>query len=107
METPVTVYGPIRSATGSKTVTLEWAGGTVADAIAAVVESYPRAEPSLYDGDAVRPSVRVSIDGERADLETSVPDDASLTLVPAVQGGSGADRGANRVVQSTASPSSQ
>lgn len=89
METEVTVYGPLRSATGSKTVSLEWAGGTVADAIAALVDAYPRAESHLYDDDAVRPSVRVSIDGERADLEDRVPDEASLTLVPAVQGGAG------------------
>lgn len=89
METEVTVYGPLRSATGAKTVGLEWPGGTVADAIAAFADAYPRAEPHLYDGDAVRPSVRVSIDGERAALEDRVPDGASLTLVPAVQGGAG------------------
>ncbi|MDF9745508.1 MoaD/ThiS family protein [Natrinema salsiterrestre] len=89
METAVTVYGPVRGATGDKTVTLEWAGGTVADAIAAVVETYPRAEPHLYDGEEVRTSVRVSIDGERAALEDRVPEDAALAVVPAVQGGSG------------------
>ncbi|GAB3667530.1 MoaD/ThiS family protein [Halopiger thermotolerans] len=88
MEIDVTVYGPLRSATGAKTISLEWSGGTVADAVAALVDAYPRAEPHLYDGDEVRPSVRVSIDGERATLEASVPDDASLTIVPAVQGGS-------------------
>jgi molybdopterin converting factor small subunit len=87
METAVTVYGPLRSATGAKTVSLEWAGGTVADAIAALVDAYPRAEPYLYDDDRIRPSVRVSLDGERADLVTRVSRDASLTVVPAVQGG--------------------
>jgi|GEM_PF-580841 molybdopterin converting factor small subunit len=92
METIVTVYGPVRSATGDKTVTLEWSGDTVADAIAAVVESYPRAEPHLYDGEEIRASVRVSIDGERAEFEDRVPEGASLSLVPAVQGGS-AERG--------------
>ncbi|ELZ25183.1 MoaD/ThiS family protein [Natrinema limicola] len=87
METTITVYGPLRSATGAKTVTLEWAGGTVADAIAALVDAYPRAEQYLYDGDQLRPSVRVSLDGERIDLVTRVPEGASLTVVPAVQGG--------------------
>ncbi|RZV08468.1 molybdopterin converting factor small subunit [Natrinema hispanicum] len=87
METTITVYGPLRSATGAKTVSLEWAGGTVADAIAALVDAYPRAEPYLYDDDRIRPSVRVSLDGERADLVTRVSGDASLTVVPAVQGG--------------------
>ncbi|MFC6763565.1 MoaD/ThiS family protein, partial [Natrinema soli] len=47
METEVTVYGPLRSATGDKTVTLEWSGGTVADAVAALVDAYPRAESHL------------------------------------------------------------
>ncbi|ELY70962.1 ubiquitin-like small modifier protein 1 [Natrinema versiforme] len=89
MKTPVTVYGPLRSATGDKTVTLEWSGGTVADAIAAVVDAYPRAEPQLYDGDELRASVRVTVDGERAGLEERVPDGASLSIVPAVQGGAG------------------
>jgi len=88
METTVTVYGPLRSATGAKTVTLEWAGGTVADAIAALVDVYPRADPYLYDDDdRIRPSVRVSLEGERADLVARVPEGASLTVVPAVQGG--------------------
>ncbi len=88
METDVTVYGPLRSATGAKTVSLEWPGGTVADAIAAFVDAYPRAKSQLYDGDRIRPSVRVAVDGERAALEDEVPEAASLALVPAVQGGS-------------------
>ncbi|QLK25937.1 MoaD/ThiS family protein [Natrinema zhouii] len=88
METEVTVYGLLRSATGDETVTLEWPGGTVTDAVAALVDAYPRAESYLYDGDELRASVRVSMDGERTALEDRVPADASLTLMPAVQGGS-------------------
>ncbi|WP_126662702.1 MoaD/ThiS family protein [Haloterrigena salifodinae] len=85
----ITVYGPVRSATGAKTVSLEFDGGTVADAVAAFVDAYPRAEPHLYtDGDELRSSVRVTVDGERATMEDRVPTDASLTLMPAVQGGS-------------------
>ncbi|QRV16413.1 MoaD/ThiS family protein [Haloterrigena salifodinae] len=84
----ITVYGPVRSATGAKTVSLEFDGGTVADAVAAFVAAYPRAEPHLYDGDELRSSVRVTVDGERAPMEDRVPADASLTLMPAVQGGS-------------------
>ena len=82
------MYGPLRSATGEKTVSLEFTGETVADAIETFVDAYPRAEPQLYDGDALRPSVRVTVDGERAALEDPISDDASLTLLPAVQGGS-------------------
>lgn len=88
METEITVYGPLRSATGDKTVVLEWEGGTVADALAAFVDAYPRAASHLYDGDAVRSSVRVSLGGDRAGLDDQVPEDAALAIVPAVQGGS-------------------
>lgn len=83
----VTVYGPLRAATGGKTVTLENPGETVADAVAAFVDAYPRAEGHLYDGDELRPSVRVTVDGERATLADPVSEDAELVLMPAVQGG--------------------
>ncbi|MFB6130531.1 MAG: ubiquitin-like small modifier protein 1 [Salinigranum sp.] len=84
----VTVYGPLRSATGEKTVEFEFDGDTVGDALAAFVERYPRARPQLYGDDGrLRGSVRVGIDGERAEPEDSCPPDATLALHPAVQGG--------------------
>ncbi|NUC73406.1 MoaD/ThiS family protein [Haloterrigena sp. SYSU A558-1] len=86
----ITVYGPLRSATGAKTVSIEFDGGTVADAVATFVDAYPRAEPHLYDGDdrnELRSSVRVTVDGERATMDDRVPANASMTLMPAVQGG--------------------
>ncbi|WP_436347242.1 ubiquitin-like small modifier protein 1 [Natronorubrum sp. FCH18a] len=84
----ITVYGPLRSATGTKTVSLAFEGSTVADAVDEFANAYPRAAQYLYDDGDLRPSVRVSVDGERAGLEDPVSDDASLALVPAVQGGS-------------------
>ena len=85
----ITVYGPLRSATGEKTVSLEFGGDTVVDAIDEFANAYPRAAQYLYDdGNELRPSVRVSVDGDRVGLEEPVSDDASLALVPAVQGGS-------------------
>lgn len=83
----VTVYGPLRSATGEKTVELAFDGESVRDALAAFVEEYPRARPQLYDGDQLRSSVRVSVNGERVDLDAACPADAELTVFPAVQGG--------------------
>lgn len=89
----VTVYGPLRSATGDKTVPVAFDGGTVSDALAAFVDAYPRARPQVYTDDgSVRPSVRLSVDGRRVDLEAKCPPDAELSVVPAVQGGSGAPR---------------
>ncbi|MDQ2050017.1 ubiquitin-like small modifier protein 1 [Natronolimnohabitans sp. A-GB9] len=84
----ITVYGPLRAATGAKTVTLDVTGTTVADAIDAFTDAYPRATNHLYDGDELRPSVRVLVDGDRVTLEDPISETASLSLVPAVQGGS-------------------
>lgn len=83
----VTVYGPLRGATGEKRVGLDFDGGTVADAIAAFVAEYPRARDQLYDDGDLAASVRIAVDGERAAPEDPCPADASLTLHPAVRGG--------------------
>lgn len=84
----VTVYGPLRSATGEKSVTMAFDGGTVGDALAAFVDAYPRAESYLYATDGtLRSSVRVLLDGTRAKLDDECPADATLTVFPAVQGG--------------------
>lgn len=92
----ITVYGPLRSATGGKTVELAFDGGTVRDALSAFVREYPRAKSQLYD-DGLRSSVRVSVDGERVDLDDTCPADAELTVFPAVRGGSRvAQKGSSR-----------
>lgn len=85
----VTVYGQLRAATDGKTVRLDApAGGTVGDVLEAFLEAYPRAEPHVLDDDGrVRPSVRVMVDGEGADLDDECPPDASLRVFPAMQGG--------------------
>ncbi len=83
----VTVYGPLRSASGGKNAEIGFSGGTVEEAIAVFAETYPRAEPQLYDGNDIRSSVRVTVDGETASFEDPCPPDATLTLHPAVQGG--------------------
>lgn len=83
----ITVYGPLRAATDEKHVELAFEGGTVADALDAFVEAHPRARPQLFDDGGLRPSVRVTVDGERADPEDPCPTSASMTLHPAVQGG--------------------
>ncbi|WP_458188792.1 ubiquitin-like small modifier protein 1 [Haladaptatus sp. NG-WS-4] len=84
----LTVYGPLRGVTGSKTVTLAFDGGSVEDALSALVERYPRARKQLFtDGETLRPSVRLSVDGDRADLDDDCPPDAELTVFPAMRGG--------------------
>ncbi|MFB6169503.1 MAG: ubiquitin-like small modifier protein 1 [Haloferacaceae archaeon] len=84
----VVVYGPLRSATGSKTVALSPDEATVAGVVAALRETYPRVESHLVDEEgSLRPSVRVTVDGEAADPEDAVPPDAEIGVFPAMRGG--------------------
>jgi len=84
----VTVYGPLRSRTGEKTVEVEADPETVEDALRAFLAAYPRAESQLLaESGEIRSSVRVLVDGDRRELDESVEDGASLSLTPAVQGG--------------------
>ncbi len=84
----VTVYGPLRSATGEKSLSLAFDGGTVEEALTAFVKDYPRVKTQLYTSDGqLRASVRLSVNGERVDLDDHCPADAELTVFPAVQGG--------------------
>lgn len=86
------VYGPLRSSTGGKTVTVDFDGGTVEEALWRFLDEYPRARQYLLTDDdepAFRPSVRVVHDGEKAAFDDRLDADATLTLIPAVQGGVG------------------
>lgn len=84
----VTVYGPLRNATGEKQVQVTFEGETVRDALEAFVDAYPRADQYLYRSDGtLASSVRISVNGERVDLEDLCPTDAEMALHPAVQGG--------------------
>lgn len=85
----LTVYGPLRSATGEKRVSVDPEGGTVRAVVEAFVAAYPRAETHLVDDEGtLRPSVRVTVDGERAALDDDCPPDADVALFPAMRGGS-------------------
>lgn len=83
----VTVYGHLRGATGEKTVIVDFDGGTVREAVSALVEAYPRAERHLFDDDALESSVRLSVDGATVDPEDDCPADAELSVHPPMQGG--------------------
>lgn len=86
----LTVHGPLRGVTGSKTVSVSTADHeeSVRSVLKRFVEQYPRAERQLFDADGtLRGSVRVLVDGERADPDAECPPTASLSLIPAAQGG--------------------
>jgi molybdopterin synthase sulfur carrier subunit len=84
----VVVYGPLRSATGTKRVEVDFDGSTVGDALRAFVEAYPRTADHLYDDEGgLRPSVRLMRDGDRIDVDEACSDGDELALFPAMQGG--------------------
>jgi molybdopterin synthase sulfur carrier subunit len=85
----LTVYGPLRSATGTKTVAVSVEGdATVADVLDAFVDAYPGAESHLVDDAGERrPSVRVTVDGDTADFDDHVPAGAEIGIFPAMRGG--------------------
>lgn len=84
----ITVYGPLRSATGQKHVQIGFNGETVRDGLNTFVKTYPRAKRHLFqdDGQLVA-SVRISVNGETAKPDDRCPLDASLAIHPAIQGG--------------------
>lgn len=85
----LTVYGPLRSATGEQTVQLAVGESeTVGEVITAFLETYPRAETQLLDEQGnFRPSVRVMQDGESLDFDDGCDPDKELKLFPAMRGG--------------------
>mgnify|MGYP006291057945 CR=1 FL=1 len=84
----LTVYGPLRSATGEKTVHVDPQGDTVGDLIAAFIAAYPRTASQLTDdrGD-IRPSVRVMVDGTKVSSDEPLDSEQSVKLFPAMRGG--------------------
>ena len=82
------MYGPLRAATGGKHVRVDPEDETVRSVLDALVAAFPGAASHLVDdtGD-LRPSVRVTVDGERADPDAAVPTDAAVAVFPAMRGG--------------------
>lgn len=86
---PVTLIlpGVLRKPAGRRAVEVEAA--TVADALAAAVAACPGLAGRITEpSGALRPFVRVFVDGELADLDHPTPDGCELTVAPALSGGS-------------------
>lgn len=83
----VTVYGPLRGATGKKTVAVEFNGGTVREALSAFADDYPRAERHLFENGTLQSGVRVAVEDESVDPDDDCPADATLSIHPAMRGG--------------------
>jgi len=66
--------------------------GTVAEAIQALDTRTPGLRNRLVDsGPVLREHINVFVDGEQADLETALPEGATIHVIPAVSGGRGSD----------------
>lgn len=86
----VTVHGPLRGVTGSKTLSVPDADAemTVHDVLDQLADAYPRTRTQLFTDDgSVQGSVRVMVDGEVAALDAACPPTADIEIVPAVRGG--------------------
>jgi len=86
----LTVHGPLRGVTGSKTVSLPAVDceQSVRTVLTRFVEAYPRAETHLFDETGtLKGSVRILVDGERAEADTPCPSTAEISLIAAAQGG--------------------
>lgn len=84
----LTVYGPLRAATDGKTVELTVDGETAGDVIDAFVAAYPRAASHLMDDEGnLRPSVRIMVDGDQANVDDRLQSDTTVALFPAMRGG--------------------
>ena len=63
-------------------------GATVADVIDALERRVPGLRNRLLDaGPVIREHLNVFVAGQRADLATEVPADATVHIIPAVSGG--------------------
>ncbi|KTG14720.1 ubiquitin-like small modifier protein 1 [Haloferax profundi] len=84
----ITVFGPLRSAAGEKTVDVSPSGETVRDLLTAFVDEYPTSSTHLLDDDdTIRPSVRVMVGERKAALDDPITDGEQVKLFPAMRGG--------------------
>ncbi|WP_440992056.1 ubiquitin-like small modifier protein 1 [Haloarchaeobius baliensis] len=84
----VHVYGPLRTATGEKTVDLRTDGETVGDLLDRFLDEYPGTASQLVDDDGdLRPSVRVMVGDEKAARDQPVSEHDEIKLFPAMRGG--------------------
>lgn len=86
----VTVHGPLRATTGSKTLSVPDVDEalTVRELLERLAAAHPRTRSLLFaDDGAVQGSVRVLVDGETVEPDERCRPSASVEVVPAVRGG--------------------
>ena len=84
----ITVFGPLRSATGQKTVEVSPVGETVRELLDRFVDEHPKTATHLFDDDGnIRPSVRVVVGEHKAAFDDPIPEGKQVKLFPAMRGG--------------------
>ena len=89
MSVTVRIPSPLRKLVGGQSK-LQLPAGTAGALLAALVTAHPDLQPRLFDGDALRPEVRVFV-GETdirtlQDLQTTVADGQTLALLLPIAG---------------------
>ena len=89
--TTVKLFGNLRDY--SAAAVLDVPGDTVRDVLLQLCESNNELEQAIFDGDNLRPHVRVMIDGRDIELaqglDTPVPAKAQIAIFPPIAGGNG------------------
>jgi molybdopterin synthase sulfur carrier subunit len=84
-------FGPLREATGTKTVAVEPEAETVGGLLAELERTYPDLAGRLRDGEGIADEVVVTLNGRHVQhetgLETTVSDGDVIRLTTAVYGG--------------------
>lgn len=83
----VIVPAVLRPVTGGVTK-VDVAGATVREVIADLVRQYSGLQDRIIDANGMRPEVFIAVDGaEVQDLESPVPANAQVNVLPAIAGG--------------------
>jgi sulfur-carrier protein len=66
---------------------LDVEAASVGEALASLDARWPGLRDRVCDGAELRPHIRAFVDGERASLETPLPEGARLDVIAAISGG--------------------
>jgi molybdopterin synthase sulfur carrier subunit len=81
------LFANFREVTGKKDLALEVSGGTVMDAIRALIAFYPGLGPLMLHDGALKPYVNVLINGKTSKPSDKILEGDELAVFPPVSGG--------------------
>ncbi|WP_174590738.1 ubiquitin-like small modifier protein 1 [Methanocella conradii] len=81
------LFANFREKAGRKEIALDVKGGTVMDAIKALIAAYPGLEPLMLQEGMLKPYVNVLVNGRKAGPMDRVNEGDELAIFPPVSGG--------------------